>query len=84
MRNIYSAIKMSPFQVYYRQVPRYSYINIFGSIIYYNNPGKKKKLQDKTIRGILVSYKSNTICRILKPDRRITCGIIVKTIKRIL
>jgi hypothetical protein len=75
---------MSPFQVYYGQVPRYSYINIFGSIIYYNNPGKKEKLRDKTIRSILISYKNNIICRILKPDGRIACGIVIKVIKRIL
>jgi hypothetical protein len=68
MRNIYSAIKIFLFQAYYGQVPRYSHINIFGSIIYYNNPGKKEKLQDKTIRNILVGYKNNTICRILKLD----------------
>jgi hypothetical protein len=44
MHNIHSTIKISLFQVYYKQVPRYNYINIFGSIIYYNNPGKKEKL----------------------------------------
>jgi hypothetical protein len=81
MRSIYSAIKIFPFQVYYKQVPYYNYINIFGSIIYYNNLGKKKKLQDKTIYSILVSYKSDTICYILKLNRRITCGIIIKIIK---
>jgi hypothetical protein len=84
MYNIYSAIKIFPFQVYYKQVSRYNYINIFGFIIYYNNPGKKEKLQDETIRGILVGYKGDTICRILKPDGRITCSIVIKTIKRIL
>jgi hypothetical protein len=84
MYNIYSAIKISPFQVYYGRVPYYNYINIFRSIIYYNNPGKKEKLQDKTIRSIFVGYKDNIICYILKPDRRITCGIVIKTIKRIL
>jgi hypothetical protein len=84
MHNIYSAIKISPFQAYYKQVFYYNYINIFGSIIYYNNPGNKKKLRDKTIRSILVSYKSNIICYILKPDGRITRGIVIKTIKRIL
>jgi hypothetical protein len=84
MCSIHSAIKMSPFQVYYRRVPRYSYINIFGSIIYYNNPGKKEKLWDKIIRSIFIGYKGNTICRILKPDRRITRGAVIKAIKRIL
>jgi hypothetical protein len=75
---------MFPFQPYYKQVPRYNHINIFGSIIYYNNPGKKEKLRDKIIYGILISYKNNTIYRILKPDRRITYSITIKTIKRIL
>jgi hypothetical protein len=41
-------------------------------------------LRDKTIRSILVGYKNNTICCILKPDKRITGGIAVKIIKRIL
>jgi hypothetical protein len=84
MYSIYSAIKISPFQAYYGQVPYYSHINIFGSIIYYNNLGKKEKLRDKTICSILVGYKGDIICRILKPDGRIARGIVIKTIKRIL
>jgi hypothetical protein len=84
MRNIHSTIKISFFQVYYKRVPRYNYINIFGSIIYYNNPGKKEKLRDKTIYGILIGYKGDIIYRILKPDGRITRNIVIKAIKQIL
>jgi hypothetical protein len=84
MRSIYSAIKISFFQVYYKQIPYYNYINIFGSIIYYNNPEERKKLQDETIYSILIGYKDNTIYYILKLDGRITCNIIIKTIKQIL
>jgi len=83
-RSIHSAIKISPFQARYSRIPRYSHINVFGSVVYYNNPGHKKKLRDETVRGILVGYEGDTICRILKPNGRIARGAAVKTIERML
>jgi hypothetical protein len=57
---------------------------MFRSIIYYNNPGQKKKLQDETTCGILVGYKGDIICRILKPNGLIVRGTTIKVIERIL
>lgn len=83
-RSIHSAIDMSPYRARYGRVPRYSHINTFGSIVYYNNPGQKKKFRDVTTRGILLGYDGDTICRILKPDGRVARGAAIHAIERVL
>jgi hypothetical protein len=81
MCSIYSVIKIFLFQVYYKRVPIIAILTSSGLLFTSITRGRIKK---KIIRGILISYKNDTICRILKPDRRITRGIVVKAIKRIL
>jgi hypothetical protein len=53
-------------------------------VIYYNNPGRTKKLRDQVLRGVLLGYEGNTICRILKPDGRITRGASIRTVEQLL
>ena len=68
----------------YGWIPRYAYINVFGCIVYYNNPGQKKKLRDQITYSILVGYEKNIIYYIFKPDDRIARGAAVKAIEWLL
>jgi hypothetical protein len=54
-------------------------------VVYYYNPGHSKKFRDEILRGILVGYEGDTICRILKPDDgRIARATAVQTVERML
>ena len=46
IRSYHSTIKTSPFEARYGFTPRYDHLKTFGSVIYYNTPGYKKKLRD--------------------------------------
>jgi hypothetical protein len=84
LRSHHSAIQMSPFESWYGKEPNYDHIKTFGSIIYYHNPGRNQKGRDETVRGILVGYEGDTICRILKPDGRIARGASIREVERFL
>jgi hypothetical protein len=68
----HSKIKKTPFEAWHGYRLYIGHIRIFGSTVYYSNPGKSRKfIREETNKGILVGYEGNTLCRILKPDGRI-------------
>jgi Reverse transcriptase (RNA-dependent DNA polymerase) len=85
MRSPHSRIKKTPFEAWFGRKPHIGHIRTFGSVVWYNNPGQKQKLRDEMLRGILVGYEGDTICRIIKEkDGRIARGAVVQTVERML
>jgi len=85
MQSPHSKIKKTPFKAWHGCRPYIGHIRTFGSTVYYSNPGKSRKfIRNETNKGILVGYKGDTICRILKSNGRIARGAAIQTIKRML
>jgi hypothetical protein len=85
MRSPYSKIKKTPFEAWHGRKPHIGHIRTFGSVVYYHNLGQKQKFRDEMLKGILVGYEGDTICRILKPDDgRIACAAVVQTVERMM
>ena len=58
---------------------------MFGLVIYYYNPSNLKKFVYNIIaKGILIEYKSDIICYILKPNGRIVYSATVYIVKQII
>jgi hypothetical protein len=85
MRSPHSKIKKTPFEAWYSRRPHIGHIRMFGSTVYYSNPGRSRKLiRDEACKGILVGYEGDTLCRILKSDGRICRAAALQTIERLL
>jgi hypothetical protein len=85
MRSPHSKIRKTPFEAWYSRRLHISHIRMFGSIVYYSNPGRSRKLiRDEACKGVLVGYEGDTLCRILKSDGRICRAAALQTIERML
>jgi hypothetical protein len=85
MRSPHSKIKKTPFEAWHGRKPHIGHIRTFGSVIWYHNPGKSRKfIRDETLKGILVGYEGDTICRILKSNGHIARGAAIQTVERML
>jgi Reverse transcriptase (RNA-dependent DNA polymerase) len=85
IRSPHSKIKKTPFEAWHGRKPHIGHIRTFGSVAYYHNPGQKQKFRDEMLKGILVGYEGDTICRILKPnDGRIARAAAVQTVERMM
>lgn len=49
----------TPFEMWHGRKPNLKYLKVFGSTVYMHNKTRKRKFDDKSIKGILVGFETN-------------------------
>ena len=49
----------TPFEMWHNRKPNLKYFKVFGSTIYVHNKIRKRKFDEKSVKGIFVGYKAN-------------------------